>query len=61
MSSEKKILHQIAMNLYRSWFIDFEPVEMKSLGLIPKNMKSAIAELFPASFEHSEDGRIPKG
>ena len=61
MGSEKKILHQLALNLYRSWFIDFNPVEKKELGQIPSEMKDEIVALFPDSFEESDIGRIPKG
>ena len=46
--------------LFRSWFVDFEPVYSKSQGENPK-VPADIAALFPADFEDSELGEIPKG
>ena len=46
--------------LFRSWFVDFEPVYAKSQGASPK-VPAEIAALFPADFEDSELGEIPKG
>jgi type I restriction-modification system DNA methylase subunit len=46
--------------LFRSWFVDFEPVYAMSQGMNPK-IPAEIAALFPADFEDSELGEIPKG
>lgn len=46
--------------LFRSWFVDFEPVFLKSQGNKPR-VADDIAELFPSGFEDSELGEIPKG
>ena len=47
--------------LFRSWFIDFDPVKGKSEGKSPYGMDEETAALFPNSFEASELGPIPAG
>ncbi|MBF0263309.1 MAG: restriction endonuclease subunit S, partial [Magnetococcales bacterium] len=54
-------LEAIAQALFKSWFIDFDPVQAKQQGLAPEGMDEATAALFPDSFEESELGLIPKG
>ena len=46
--------------LFKSWFVDFDPVRAKVAGRDPGLPKS-LADLFPDSFEDSELGEIPKG
>ncbi len=53
-------LESIAQALFRSWFIDFDPVRAKAEGREPKGMDAATAALFPAEFEASALGAIPK-
>jgi len=53
-------LEQVARALFKSWFVDFDPVRAKSEGRDP-GLPSEIADLFPDSFENSELGEIPKG
>jgi len=53
-------LEQVARALFKSWFVDFDPVRAKSEGRDP-GLPSEIADLFPDSFEESELGEIPKG
>jgi type I restriction enzyme S subunit len=53
-------LEQVARALFKSWFVDFDPVRAKSEGRDP-GLSSEIADLFPDSFEESELGEIPKG
>lgn len=53
-------LEGIARALFKSWFVDFDPVKAKGEGRDPKLPKE-IADLFPDSFEESELGMIPKG
>jgi len=53
-------LEMIARSLFKSWFVDFDPVRAKAEGrdpLVPK----LLADLFPDSFEDSELGKIPQG
>jgi type I restriction enzyme S subunit len=54
-------LEAIAQALFKSWFVDFEPVRVKAEGREPKGMDPATAALFPSEFEDSELGAIPKG
>jgi type I restriction enzyme S subunit len=51
----------IAKALFKSWFVDFDPVRAKQQGLSPVGMDDATAALFPDSFEESRQGSIPKG
>jgi type I restriction enzyme S subunit len=54
-------LEAIAQALFKSWFVDFDPVHAKMQGLAPEGMDEATAALFPDSFEESELGPLPKG
>jgi type I restriction enzyme S subunit len=53
-------LEAMARALFKSWFVDFDPVRAKSEGRDP-GLPQPLADLFPASFEDSELGEIPKG
>ncbi len=50
----------IAKALFKSWFVDFDPVRAKAEGR-PTGLPDEISELFPDSFEESELGKIPSG
>lgn len=54
-------LEAIAQALFKSWFVDFDPVRAKAEGHQPEGMDAATAALFPNSFEESEPGLVPKG
>ncbi len=54
-------LEAIAQALFKSWFVDFDPVRVKQAGRAPEGMDEATAALFPDSFEESELGLVPKG
>lgn len=54
-------LEAIAQALFKSWFVDFDPVRAKAEGREPEGMDAATAALFPSEFEDSELGLIPKG
>lgn len=54
-------LESIAQALFKSWFIDFDPVRAKAKGREPEGMDAATAALFPSEFEESGLGLIPKG
>jgi type I restriction enzyme S subunit len=70
-----RTLEEIARAIFKSWFVDFDPVHAKAavrsahLGWTNEqisraacpNLKPEIAALFPDSFEDSELGEIPKG
>lgn len=54
-------LEAIAQALFKSWFVDFDPVRAKMEGRAPEGMEEATAALFPDGFEESELGAVPKG
>lgn len=56
-----KTLEEMARALFKSWFVDFDPVHAKAVGRQPIGMDKATADLFPDGFEDSELGKIPKG
>ncbi len=56
-----KTLEEIAQTIFKSWFIDFDPVKAKMAGTKPAGMDELTAALFPDSMEESELGLIPKG
>lgn len=51
-------LEAIARGVFKSWFVDFDPVRAKAEGRSP-GLPKPIADLFPDSFEDSELGEIP--
>ena len=53
-------LEAMARALFKSWFVDFDPVHAKAEGRDP-GLPKPLADLFPDSFEDSELGEIPKG
>ncbi len=63
-------LEAMARALFKSWFVDFDPVRAKSEGRLPTEasaqagdpgLPKPLADLFPDSFEDSRLGKIPKG
>jgi type I restriction enzyme S subunit len=56
-----KTLEAIAQTIFKSWFIDFDPVRAKMEGRAPAGMDEETAELFPDELVESELGLIPKG
>jgi type I restriction enzyme S subunit len=53
-------LEAMARALFRSWFVDFDPVRAKVEGR-PTGLPPHLDALFPDSFEDSELGEIPEG
>ena len=53
-------LEAMAKELFKSWFVDFDPVRAKAEGR-PTGLPAEISDLFPDSFEDSELGEIPSG
>jgi type I restriction enzyme S subunit len=53
-------LAAMARALFKSWFVDFDPVRAKAERRDP-GLPKPLANLFPDSFEDSELGEIPKG
>jgi type I restriction enzyme S subunit len=56
-----EILEEMARALFKSWFVDFDPVRAKLEGRPPAGMDAATAALFPDHFQDSELGQIPNG
>ena len=54
-------LEAIAGTIFKSWFVDFDPVRAKMEGRLPTGMDAATATLFPSAFQDSLLGKIPKG
>ena len=56
-----KSLEDITQAIFRSWFIDFDPIKAKIAGEKPLGLDEKTAALFPDSMEESELGFIPRG
>jgi type I restriction enzyme S subunit len=56
-----RTLEGIARALFKSWFIDFDPVRANLDGRQPTGMDAETAALFPDSFDNSPLGKIPNG
>lgn len=54
-------LEAIAQALFKSWFVDFDPVRAKAEGGLPEGIDAATAALFPDAFEETELGLVPRG
>jgi type I restriction enzyme S subunit len=55
-----RTLEAIPRAIFKSWFVDFDPVRAKAEGRDPQ-LPPAVAELFPACLVSSELGEIPQG
>ncbi len=53
-------LEAMARALFKSWFVDFDPVRAKAEGRDP-GLPQPLADLFPARLVDSELGEIPEG
>jgi type I restriction enzyme S subunit len=56
-----RTLEAMARALFRSWFVDFDPVRARADGRLPAGMDAETAALFPERFEDSGLGKIPAG
>lgn len=54
-------LEAISQALFKSWFVDFDPVRAKTEGRAPEGMDEATAALFSDGLEESELGLVPRG
>ncbi len=54
-------LEAMARAIFKSWFVDFDPVRAKMDGRQPEGMDAATAKLFPDGFKESELGPMPEG
>jgi type I restriction enzyme S subunit len=53
-------LEAMARALFKSWFVDFDPVQARAEGR-DIGLSAAFAKLFPIGFEDSDLGAIPSG
>ncbi len=54
-------LEATAQRLFKSWFVDFDPVRALAAGEKPVGLADDIAALFPDRFVESEIGDVPEG
>ena len=54
-------LEAIAQALFKSWFVDFDPVRAKMQGRVPECVGEPMAALFPDGLEESALGLVPSG
>ena len=54
-------LEAIAQAIFKSWFVDFDPVKAKAEGRKPQGMDAETTALFPSAFQDSPLGKVPKG
>jgi type I restriction enzyme S subunit len=54
-------LEAIARVIFKSWFVDFNPVHAKVEGRQPVGISAELADLFPSSLEPSVVGDVPSG
>jgi type I restriction enzyme S subunit len=56
-----RTLESVARAIFRSWFVDFDPVVAKSGGRQPFGMSADVAALFPEEKVSGERGEVPLG
>lgn len=56
-----KVLEDLSVSYFRSWFVDFDPVVAKRDGGAQIGVPVEATVLFPSHFEDSELGPIPEG
>ena len=54
-------LEAMARTLFKSWFVDFDPVRARADGRAPAGMDAETAALFPDGFEEQEGRSVPAG
>ena len=54
-------LEATARAIFKSWFVDFDPVKAKIERRKPACMDTETAALFPSTFQDSPLGKIPQG
>lgn len=61
LARSTQTLEAIARSIFKSWFVDFDPVRAKADGREPEGMDAATAALFPDRFEDLGAGGLPVG
>ncbi len=54
-------LEAMAKAIFKSWFVDLDPVRAKMEGREPVGMDAETATIFPSAFQDSPLGKIPEG
>lgn len=54
-------LEQMAVAVFTSWFIDFDPVRAKAEGREPEGVDADTAALFPDGFDETGRTAVPRG
>lgn len=54
-----KTLEELAQTIFKSWFIDFDPVKAKMAGEAPVGMDAETSALFSTSIQEAPEGLIP--
>lgn len=54
-------LESLARAIFKSWFVDFDPVRARAEGRAPAAMNAATAALFPDGFEEIDGRKVPRG
>ena len=60
-SRMNQTLESVARAIFRSWFVDFDPVVAKAASRQPFGMSADVAALFPREFHESGEGGRPLG
>lgn len=60
-SKMNRAIEELASALFKSWFVDFDPVTAKRDGKTPVGVPTDAVGLFPSHVEESALGPIPKG
>lgn len=61
LRSQNTALESIAQAVFKSWFIDFDPVRAKAEGRVAEGLDAEISALFPDDVQDSAIGIIPRG
>jgi type I restriction enzyme S subunit len=61
LQKESLSLEQVARTIFKSWFVDFDPVRAKAEGREPNGMDAATAAIFPNEFHDSLVDPLPMG
>ncbi|HEY4358999.1 MAG TPA: restriction endonuclease subunit S [Acidobacteriaceae bacterium] len=60
LKATNETLDAMARAIFKSWFVDFDPVRAKAEGREPDGMDAATAAFFPSEFQDSELGPLPE-
>jgi type I restriction enzyme S subunit len=61
LEEQNRNLEAMARTIFKSWFVDFDPVRAKAEGREPEGIDADTAALFPDEFEESQNGLFPVG